>query len=251
MSNIIELIKNKNIKELINLIKKDKDINLNVKDNNYNYFIYYVLLYNEEELINLILERNIRLDILDTDGRNILYVPIKYSYNNILKKILSADNKHIGIPIIDIKDKLGLTALHYAIIFNNFEAFKILLDNGSNIFTNNNQSLNAFHICIQYNRNDFFIELINKVTELNVHTTNNENLLQYSISYDRFDLVPIILSKKIQINNQEQLNGLSALHQVIIKGQPDLVKPLINYGANINLQDFYGNTPLHYILYDI
>ncbi len=248
MSNIIELIKNKNIKELINLIKKDKDINLNVKDNNYNYFIYYVLLYNEEELINLILERNIRLDILDTDGRNILYVPIKYSYNNILKKILSADTKHIGIPIIDIKDKLGLTALHYAIIFNNFEAFKILLDNGSNIFTNNNQSLNAFHICIQYNRNEFFIELINKVTELNVHTTNNENLLQYAISYDRFDLVPIILSKKIQINNQEQLNGLSALHQVIIKGQPDLVKPLINYGANINLQDFYGNTPLHYTI---
>ena len=56
MSNsLIELIKNKNIKELISIIKKDKDINLNINDSNYNYFIYYVILYNEEELLNLIL----------------------------------------------------------------------------------------------------------------------------------------------------------------------------------------------------
>ena len=163
MLNIIELIKNKNIKELIELIKKNKDIDLNIKDDNYNYFIYYVLLYNEETLLELILERNIRLDILDTDGRNILYIPIKYSYNNILKQIINADNKNIGIPILDIKDKLGLTALHYSIIFNNLEAFKILVDNKSNIYTINNQNLNAFHIAIQYNRYDFFIELINLI----------------------------------------------------------------------------------------
>jgi ankyrin repeat protein len=160
MSNtIIELIKNKNIKELISVIKKDKDINLNVTDSNYNYFIYYVILYNEEELLDLILTRNIRLDILDTDGRNILYSPIKFGYNQLLIKLLEKDNQNIGLPIIDIKDKLGLTALHYSIIFNNYKAFKILLDK-SNILINNNQNLNAFHICIQYNRIIFFIDLL-------------------------------------------------------------------------------------------
>ena len=45
MSNtLIELIKNKNIKELISVIKKNRDINLNVTDSNYNYFIYAVVL---------------------------------------------------------------------------------------------------------------------------------------------------------------------------------------------------------------
>ena len=42
---LIELVKNKKIKELENIIKKDKEINLNVKDENYNYFIYYVILF--------------------------------------------------------------------------------------------------------------------------------------------------------------------------------------------------------------
>jgi len=185
---IIELIKNKNIKELIKVIKNDPKINLNVKDSNYNFFIYYVLSYNEEELIDLILSRNIRLDILDTDGRNILYIPIKFSYNIILKKILIKDNENIGLPIIDMKDKLGLSALHYSIIFNNSEAFKILIDI-SNIYILNNEKINAFHICIQYNRINYFIELLNKISEITFVTENNESLLQYALLYDKPEFI--------------------------------------------------------------
>ena len=37
-------------------------------------------------------------------------------------KILIEYNKHnIGISILDLKDKLGLTSLHYCVILNNFE----------------------------------------------------------------------------------------------------------------------------------
>ena len=85
---IIDLIKNKNIKELKNKLLEDPNININIRDNNYNYFIYYVLLYNQEDILDLILKKHIRLDILDSDGRNILYVPIKFSYNSILKHLI-------------------------------------------------------------------------------------------------------------------------------------------------------------------
>ena len=248
MSNtLIELIKNKNIKELISVIKKNKDINLNVTDSNYNYFIYYVILYNEVELLDLILTRNIRLDILDTDGRNILYIPIKFSYNQLLIKLIEKDEQNIGLPIIDIKDTLGLTALHYSIIFNNYEAFKILLKK-SNIFINNNQNLNAFHICIQYNRINMFIDMLSNISELFINTNNNENLLQYAILFDKYDFIPYIFKKKININNQDITNGLCALHQIVIKNKIEIVKMLINYGANINIQDYYGNTAVHYCI---
>jgi len=178
---IIELIKNKNIKELKNEITSDTNINLNIKDENYNYFIYYVLLYNLEDVLDLALKRNIRLDILDSDGKNILYVPIKFSYNNILKKLLIYDSNKIGINISDIKDKLGLLPLHYSIIFNNYEAFKLLLggihtepniqiEYKSNILITNSQDLNSFHIAIQYDRVKFFIDLLNNINEINFYT---------------------------------------------------------------------------------
>ena len=80
-SNLFKFIKNKEFTELFEYLKKTKDIDLDVYDENYNYFIQYLVLYNEYEIIKYILENKfIRLDVLDTDGRSILYNPIKYNY---------------------------------------------------------------------------------------------------------------------------------------------------------------------------
>ena len=242
---IIELIKNKNIKELMSVIKEKENINLNIKDINFNYFITYVIIYNEEDLLDLVLTKNVRLDILDSDGRNILYIPIKFSYNNMLFKLLKKDKGNIGLPIADIKDTRGLTSIHYSIIFNNYEAFKILLPI-SNLFITNTQNFNAYYICIQYNRLAFFIEILSTISNLSMVTNDNENLLQYAITVDRYEYIPYILKKKININTQDTLNGLTALHHVIIKNKIDIVQLFINNGSNINIQDYYGNTPIHY-----
>ena len=245
---IIELIKNKNIKELKDKIIRDPNINLNIKDENYNYFIYYVLLYNLEDVLDLALERNIRLDILDSDGKNILFVPIKFSYNSILKKLLIYDSNKIGINILDLKDKLGLLALHYSIIFNNYEAFKLLMEFKSNILINNNQDLNSFHIAIQYDRMNFFLDLLNNIADLNFHTRDKENLIQFCITNDKIDFIKYIVKKKININSQENLHGLTALHQIIIQNNKTITVLLISYGAKIDIADFYGNTSLHYAI---
>ena len=245
---IIDLIKNKKIKELKTMLIQDEDINLNVKDDNYNYFIYYVLIYNVDEIIDLILSRKIRLDILDTDGRTILYIPIKFSYNMILEKLILKDSQNIGISILDIKDKVGLTAFHYSIIFNNYEGFILLLNNNTDILINNNQNINAFHICIQYGRLKFFIELVNRIPTLDFYTSNNESILQFALIKEQYDFIPIILKKKININSQDNVNGLTALHHAIIKNQKNIVIDIINYGANLNIQDYYGQTSLSYAI---
>ena len=246
--NIIDLIKNKKLKELENIIKKDKNINLNIQDNNHNFFIYYVLLYNYENLLDLILKRTIKIDFLDTDKRSILYIPIKFSYTSVLKKILLYNTKIIGIDILDIKDQIGLTALHYSIIFNNFEAFKLLIEYNANILVVNNQNLNAFHISIQYDRKEFLIYLLNMVNEINFITLHKYNLLHFCIENDKLDYLEIILKKRININTKEDVNGLVALHMVILKNSANNIGLLINYGADINIQDFYGNSSLHYAI---
>lgn len=243
---IIDLIKNKNIKELENVIKKNKNIDLNIKDNN-NYFIFYVIMYNYESILDLILKKNIKLDFLSIDDkRSILYIPIKFLYNSVLKKLLEYDSKIIGINLVDIKDRLGLTALHYSIIFNNFEAFKLLIDYKANILTTNNQNLNAFHLSIQYDKNNYLIYLLNLVNEIDFYTDNKDNLLHFCLRNDNFDFISLILKKKININSKEDLNGLTALHMAIMKNSLPTIGVLINFGANINIQDFYGNSALHY-----
>jgi len=53
------------------------------------------------------------------------------------------------------------------------------------------------------------------------------------------------------LENNADVNALTAakrtpLHIACIRGRPDYSKLLLMKGANVNLQDIDGNTPLHY-----
>jgi len=61
-------------------------------------------------------------------------------------------------------------------------------------------------------------------------------------------IVNILLNKSIDLNNQEKEYGLTALHQSIITNDIEIIKKLIKKRANINLQDFLGNTALMYAI---
>jgi len=253
MEKLIELIKNKNVKELEKILKNDKKINLNLIEDNSESLLFYILLFNYENILDIVLTRNIRIDLLDSDGKSILFNPIKLGYLSMLKKLLIYDSKNIGINILDIKDKYGLTPLHYTILFNKFNEFKLLIDYNANYLAHNNDNLNSFFLCIKYNRINFFIYLLNlekSLTELNFYNNDKYSLLHYSIKHEKYDFIDLILTKKININAQEENSGLTALHMAIIKNNKKVVNKLIMNGINfnINVQDYYGNSALHYAI---
>jgi ankyrin repeat protein len=220
MDKLLELVKNKNVKELEKFIKNNKKLDLNETEEGEDHLIFYILLFNYENILDIILTRDIRLDMLDIDGKSVLFNPIKHNYLSVLKKLLSYDSKHIGISILDIKDKYGLTPLFYTIIFNKFDAFKLLLEYEANYLVVNNDNLNCLFLAIQLNKKEFFIYLLNMEktsSDINFYTYDKQTLLHYAIKEDRFDFIDYILLKKININAQEELAGLTALHMAIIK----------------------------------
>ncbi len=252
---IFDLIKNKQFDELLVFIKDDKSLDLDIYDNNNNYLIQYIVMYNAFNILKFILEhRNIRLDIIDTDGRNLLYYPIKYDYYDILKMIIEYDSKNIGVSILDVRDNMGYSGFHYSIIFNNIKAFNLLYSS-TIINTVDSKNNNIYMICLQYKRGNILISIleneIKKNHNINHFINNNgESILQSAVNYDDMKVVNYILNNTdflVQIiNNQENEYGLSILHQCIVLHYNEIVIKLIKNGANINLSDFLGNTPLHY-----
>ena len=69
--NIFKLLKENKFDELERYILSNKDLDLDIKDPNYNYFINYVINLNKIKFIKLAIKRNSSLDILDGDGKNI------------------------------------------------------------------------------------------------------------------------------------------------------------------------------------
>jgi len=248
---IFKLIKNNNFIEIFNLIKNNKILNYDIKDENYNYFIHYIILYNQYEILNYIFNIkniNVRIDFLDLDGRSILYNPIKYNNVDILSLILKYNKNNIGISIIDIKDKLGLTNLHYSIIFNNFIMFKILLSNNSNPNIKSNEGHNIFSYCIIYDRIIFLNYLIDNNYNIYSYSDNNETLLQTAVLYNNNVIINKLLKLNFNLNNQTFDYGISLIHQSILYNNINLFTYLINKKVDINITDFFGNSVLHYII---
>lgn len=248
---IFDLIKEQDFDKIYNLIKSKKIKNLNIRDMNYNYFIQYIINYNQYKIMELLLNNNINinLDILDTDGRSLLYNCIKFNYINIIILLIKYNKKSIGTSILDIKDKLGLTCLHYSVIFNNFEAFKILLESNANPYQINKDGYNVFILSILYNR-IFIIEyLLNMKYKINFKTINGETLLQFAITYKNNPIANLLFNNMQinELNNTSNDYGLSALHQTIILDNMDIYLKLLDKNINVNVIDFYGNLPLHYI----
>ena len=246
---IFDLVKSEKFDKLKQYIEKNPDIELDIQDDNYNHFIHYVINYNQIELLKTLFNNtNVRLDIFDTDGRNLLYVPVKYNYIEILNLLIENNNKSIGINIIDIKDKIGLTGLHYACIFNNINAIKILLKVNADPYIINKEGNNVFHLALQYKRNDILYFLLENTDNINFVNSHGENLLQLALTYENDDIVSYLLKTKINVNNTDIDFGLSALHQSIVLNKNEFSLKLIQLGCDINKSDFMGNTPLHYVI---
>lgn len=253
---LFDLIKLKKFKELYNILKNDKDneIDINISDKHNNYIINYIINYNEIELLKLLQSKYKPYNYnLDNEGRSILYNPIKFGYNDICDEILNYDN--IGIDIINIFDKYNNNSFHYCIIFNNLYVFKKLYKMDSNIFILSGKNDNLIDLCFKYQRNNFLIYIIdNEISKGNYNLINlkNESVLYQSLVYDNMDVFNHLIKKKEYIsnviNNQENEYGLTVLHQIVITDKNNLFNTIFNFTINVNIQDKLGNTPAHYAI---
>jgi ankyrin repeat protein len=251
MKNIFNYIKNNEFDIIYNLIKEKKLKNFDFRDDNYNYFIQLLINNNQINILQLIfdIQNNIRLDMLDIDGRTILYNCIRYNYILILKLLLDYNNKNIGISILEIKDKLGFTALHYTIILNNFDIFKILLEYKANPYIISNEGFNAFIYCLIYNRNNMLNYLLENKYNFNFLTKNKDTILQLALIYNNTFIINTFINnnvEKIDLNNSNEY-GLTILLTSIIYDNYDLYINLLKKNINVNIADYDGNTALHYI----
>ena len=202
---LFDLIKLKKFKELYNLLKNDKDneIDINISDKYNNYLIHYIINYNEIDLLKLILNKYKPHNYyLDNDGRSILYNPIKFGLNNICDEILNYDN--IGFDIINIIDKYNNNSLHYCIIFNNFYVFKKIFDINSDIFILSNDDNNLIDLCFKYQRNNFLMYIIDiEISKKNYNLNNlrNESVLYQSLVYDNIEIFNYLIKKEDYISN--------------------------------------------------
>lgn len=249
-------------KELFNLIKNhkynefkkklNKDIDINIQDEYNNTLIHYAIIFNQIEIIKLLLSYQCKIDYIDTDGKTILYYPIKYGYNNILKILLNNSKNIIGIHIDNIKDKNNNTPLHYASLYNNTEALDYLLNFSTNIIINtiDNEGRTPLHIAVNNNNiNNINLLLKQKVIQVNLFNNQGLSVLHIAIIKRYINILKIFINdKRFNINIIETKYNMTPLMYLLDIEYINIITDMLNNGALITFQDIYGHNILHHCL---
>ena len=245
--NLFNLIKNHKYDELIkHLTNLDSSIDLNMRDEYNEYLLSYAILYNNLDLVKLIIDKGGKIDIIDNEHRSILYTCIKYGYDNIIDYLLEINKDNIGINILDIKDKNNKIPLHYAIQKKNIKVIKKLCEFGSNPNILDNAGYNSLHQSI-FTRNYDIIKLILKyIASIDIRTNTGESTLHLAVNLKLTKIAELLIENNINLNIQDLSHEFTVAHYIATTNQFELLQRIIEKNTNLNIQDIFGNTPLHY-----
>jgi len=146
----------------------------------------------------------------------------------------------------------GETPLMYAIKIQNFEGFEILVDRGADINYRNIQGKTVFMYIIQlkmaeYLKIAFLKMLIRHGVDVNAQDYHGKTALSYAIQQNSPGLVQFLLeSGHVDMNLPDRFNQ-TPLMQACKGRNTEILKLLIAYGANLNIQDNNGKTSLIYL----
>jgi len=229
------------------IILENDNLNLNMRDDNNNYLINFIILNNKVDILEIFLKRQCKIDIVDSDNKSLLYLPIKFDFLEIIELLLKYDSSIVGISNTEIKDNNGNYSIHYAINCKNLNALKLFkkYNKSFNKFDSDNNSL--LHLAIKSNSNeifDFILENSNDYDNLNIY---GENQIRYAVNHNNIDFIKILYEKNVDVNNQDFKNEISPIMYSIILDNVQIFEYLLDK-SNLNLQDNLGNNILHYVI---
>ena len=256
---LFNLIKNHKWIEFENEINKIDKCDVNVRDNSNNYLIQYALMFNKRNIVKLLVNRKAKLDIMDSDGHGLLFIPIKFGYDDLLEDLLTVDKSNIGISLVNIQDDTHHTPLHYAIMFNNITAVKLLLKYLANIDIQDKLGNSSIHLSI-IQKNIDIINILLKPSRvgnviapksnLNLRCKTGETPLHLACNFELYDVIKILLIKKADVNATDYDNELTPILYAITLNRIDIIKLLLEFHADPNIADQYGNNAFHYSIYE-
>jgi ankyrin repeat protein len=87
-------------------------------------------------------------------------------------------------------------------------------------------------------------ELVDNGEDVNAVNEDGWTPLQLAVNEDDIDVVTYLISQKANVN-PENIDKWTPLHEAAKLGLTEIADILINFGANINAKSDLGDTPLH------
>ncbi|KAF2903218.1 hypothetical protein ILUMI_02975, partial [Ignelater luminosus] len=202
------------------------------------------------DMIDLFVANGADINEHNSSGDTPLHYSAKHGNSKILSKLIS-DVSDVNI----ILNSIGNTPLHCALKVYNyrkegyFETVNLLLLKGANVNIANAKGRTPLYYGVKYGDCRVIEKLLLRDADVNAQNETRNTLLHYAISKRRkFDITNLLLSNGANVNIKN-IEGKTSLHYGVTYDDCKVVEGLMLAGADANVQDNKGNTPLHEALY--
>jgi ankyrin repeat protein len=219
------------------LLEKGADVNL--KDNFGHTALIWTAKNGRLDIVKALLEKGVNVNLEDSYGCTALIRAAQNGHLDIVKALLEKGAD------VNLKDNLGHTALTSAAQNGHLDIVKALLEKGADVNLKDKNGDNALMCAEKTPHLLVMIELIKKhiSAELNATKINGTPLIIWAVEYGRLDIVKELLEKGADVNLKDKY-GHTALIRAAYNGRLDIVKALLEKGADVNLKDNFGHTTL-------
>ena len=141
-----------------------------------------------------------------------------------------------------MKDKNGLTLLHYASMNGHDDTVRTLLEGASTVVSTMNGTTPFMFAC-EYGNNEVVTMLLHFGADPNVKKRNGCTPLIIACENGHSDVVELLLKDKVGVNGRLD-DGSTAIYIACQNGYSGVVSILLQFGADPNLKRSNGWTPL-------
>jgi ankyrin repeat protein len=166
---------------------------------------------------------------------------------------------------VNQKDDGGMTPLEIAACFGNVSLVELFILNGADVNANGDGGRSVLYYAADRGHQDCVMFLISKGSEVNMEDNWGRTPLYMAAGSGHADVVQTLIDAGATINNKNSSEGkvkfdemvesgsfsghaefgTTALHEASTWGHAEVVKILLENGANVNEPDDYGEAPLH------
>ena len=140
---------------------------------------------------------------------------------------------------IDLQNSKGLTALMAAVYYDHRDIFEYLIFEGADLSLKNHRHYSALHFAVDQG-NQEYIDILMDRTPAEAYTgAESVSLLRPAIENNDVATVSYLLDKKISPATPPG-QGMSPLITAAVSPNPDIVKLLLEHGADVHAKDADG-----------
>lgn len=227
-------------KDNIEMVKfcLDNNADIDSRDNRYFTPLSLACLRCNQKMADFLIKRGANINIKTCDGVTLLYRMILEKHYDMANFLIERGAD------VNLKSDSGISPIHIACIVNNIAIINALLKRGANVRTKAVDGCTPLHVASACCNEKIVKVLLKWGADVKDKTNDNVTVLHLVCEKNNKLLINLFLEQDVDIDVRTNMDGSTALHMLCKKGNEDGVAKLINKGANVDIKNFEGKTPL-------